>query len=618
MDLRAAAGRVVGGVAGMRIGPHRRLDVALLLVGALLVGGAAAIGAVVGDGERVTGLWAGAVIGSDGRAGIVEVIDYDFGTKQRHGIFRDVPGLSPDAQVVVSSATAPSDMTLENLGSAVRIRIGDPGRTITDRHRYKISYPLDNVAPQGRLVWDAVGTQWPVGIGNVEVHVVAPFRFEEARCMQGEAGAQRPCDFTQPEPGHLVATIRTLGAGQGATLSATGGRRLEVAPRLLVPSSGLPADATSGAPLAGLVAAAAALAGAILVSWLVRRAGREHVARGGPADAAGPDPNGEVGVDAAKLGSLATVEPSPPTELTAAQGGVLQAESVRQNHKVAWLMGAAVDGYLDIVGDERQVILERLPRQDGSATARLLDTAFPVSSTSLTLGSYNPLFATAWRGIGDELAAWQQTSGLWDPAGDLQRRLARLLGGVVAVGGLVIAGVGGALANRSGWVWLALLVWGALLAGAGLAAVVRAWELRVRTPLGSALWLRVESFRRFLAASETRHVEEAAERGVLSDYAAWAVALGEIDRWSRLVAASARCACDPVGTRYSSIAPWLPLAALASTLVPRSSSTGSRYWGWSGGDSGWSGGDSGWSGGGGDSGGGGGGGESGGGGGGSW
>jgi hypothetical protein len=35
--------------------------------------------------------------------------------------------------------------------------------------------------------------------------------------------------------------------------------------------------------------------------------------------------------------------------------------------------------------------------------------------------------------------------------------------------------------------------------------------------MGSGLWLRVESFRRFLAGSEAHHAEEAAKRGVLDD-----------------------------------------------------------------------------------------------------
>src|SRR5262249_36759523 len=184
--VRATATQVVASAAGMRIRAHRRLDMVLLLIGVLLVGGAAAFGAVAGDSERVTGLWAGAAIGSDGRAGVVEVIDYDFGTEHRHGIFRDVPGLSANAQVAVSSATAPSDMVVEDGRSATRIRVGDPARTITGRHRYKIAYSLDGVAPGGRLAWDAVGTEWPVGIGNVEIHVVAPVEFQGARCVQGE------------------------------------------------------------------------------------------------------------------------------------------------------------------------------------------------------------------------------------------------------------------------------------------------------------------------------------------------------------------------------------------------------------------------------------------------
>ena len=46
----STATQVMGRVAGMRIRAHRRLDMVALLVGALLVGGAAAIGAVVGIG----------------------------------------------------------------------------------------------------------------------------------------------------------------------------------------------------------------------------------------------------------------------------------------------------------------------------------------------------------------------------------------------------------------------------------------------------------------------------------------------------------------------------------------------------------------------------------------
>ena len=40
------------------------------------------------------------------------------------------------------------------------------------------------MAVDGRLAWDAVGAAWQVPIGEVEVHVVAPFEFTEVRCVR--------------------------------------------------------------------------------------------------------------------------------------------------------------------------------------------------------------------------------------------------------------------------------------------------------------------------------------------------------------------------------------------------------------------------------------------------
>jgi Predicted membrane protein (DUF2207) len=347
----------------------------------------------------------------------VEVIDYDFGSEQRHGIFRDVPGLASDAQVLVASATAPDDVWISWYESLPRIRIGDPARTIGGRHRYRIQYPLDAVAPGGRLAWDAVGTEWLVGISNVEVHAVAPFEFQGARCVRGQTGSQQRCDIAQPEPGHLVVRIRALDPVEGATLYATAGRRLEIAPALPVPSSTSPVDPASGVLRAGLLAVVVALVAGGVTSLLVRRAGRERVAAGGAAAAAfagSAEEAREVRVDIEKLASLATVEFTPPPGLTPSQGGVVLDEGVQEEHQVAWLIAAAADGYLDIEGDRQAVTLVRLPHQDGSATTRTLDTAF-AGDTHLTLGTYKPSFATAWRQIGEDLAAWHRSR--WGGAG---------------------------------------------------------------------------------------------------------------------------------------------------------------------------------------------------------
>jgi hypothetical protein len=544
----------------------------LLAVAVLVVGGVAAVGAAVGDDERITAMWAGAEVGAGGDARIVEAIDWDFGTTARHGIFRDVPGLEPDAPVSVSSATAPDNVQVSGSSQQTRIRIGDPDRTIKGRHRYVVGYPLGGVAPGGRLAWDAVGTSWPVSVTDVEVHVVAPFQLQDVRCVQGAVGADTPCQATQPAPGHLVARVDALSPNEGVTLYANAGSRLAAAPALPAPPSGAPDDPGTGVLLPGLLATAVALAGAAATSRLVRLAGRERVAAGGPADSAWGGRSGEIRIDADKLASLATIEFVPPAELTPAQGGVVLAEGVRDEHKVAWLIGAAIDGYVDLERSNRSTVtLARLPRRDGP-TAYTLDTAF-AGRERLLLGIYDEHFARAWEAVGGELKAWQRSSGLWDPAGGQRRILALVLGGVLALAGLVAAAAGAAAANRWGAAWLLLVAFGALLAGAGLAAAVRSWELRVRTAAGSGLWLRVESFRRFLAASEAHHADEAAKRGVLREYTAWAVAVGEIDRWSRVVAASA-AARDPATVHYATIAPALYTAASATSTEPSSSNGG--------------------------------------------
>ena len=59
-----------------------------------------------------------------------------------------------------------------------------------------------------------------------------------------------------------------------------------------------------------------------------------------------------------------------------------------------------------------------------------------------------------------------------------------------------------------------------------------------RSATGSALALRAESFRRFLAASEGKHVDWAWKQGLLREYSAWAVALGAADAWGKALAAS--------------------------------------------------------------------------------
>ena len=95
----------------------------------------------------------------------------------------------------------------------------------------------------------------------------------------------------------------------------------------------------------------------------------------------------------------------------------------------------------------------------------------------------------------------------------------------------------------------------------------------MRTPLGSGLWLRIESFRRFLAQSEGYHAEQAAARGVLREYTAWAVAVGEVDRWTRAMASASNIP-DQSALSYAYLYPLLLASTSSASTAPSSSGGG--------------------------------------------
>jgi hypothetical protein len=217
------------------------------------------------------------------------------------------------------------------------------------------------------------------------------------------------------------------------------------------------------------------------------------------------------------------------------------------------------------------VRIDRLAPGDES-TRPVLDAAFGGRS-SIELGSYDKTFASGWSQLGTALETWKRDSGLWDPRSDRRVIAARVLGVLLGILALVAVGVGAALASRYHPGWLVLVALGALGAGIGWGATLRAWELRVRTPLGSATWLRVESFRRFLHESEAQHAEDAAARGVLREYTAWAVAVGEIDRWKHAVEASTVIP-ESAGLGYVYLAPALASSTSHASTAPSSSGSG--------------------------------------------
>ena len=578
---------------------RRRNSVIGFVALALVIGAVVGVVTVLGRPEAVRQLWATATIDAQGNATVTESIDYHF-SSERHGIYRVLPDVpySDAGEVRVGSDT--SDQTLITPeGSGIRLRIGDPDVKVSGDHHYDITYPLDTVRLTGGAYgWNGVGTSWDVPVEHAELDLVAPWTWVSPSCVSGTRGSVDPCTITQPQPGHLVVSSGRHPSGDGVTIYATRGAALAKTPAPRTPTLLALTVPWWQRPLTlGVIAGVLVLAAELAMATLLRRKGRDWVMAGAAStgDAAGVAfgtgtgpgagaPAGAMRVDDTKLAEWATTEFAPPKGISAWQGGVLAAETPRPEHRVAWLLGTAVDGYIELDDQDPKAASIRPLRHDVDATTALLAVAFD-GRDEVALGKYDPHFASLWTSLTSMQKQWLRGSGFTDV--DADRRAGRCL--ALGVVGCIIAGpvmvIAAGLSTGRPLAALMAIVLGAMVGGCALGALLRAWELRVRTPAGSATWLRVESFRRFLANSEAHHVAEAAKRGVLREYTAWAVALDEVDHWSKMAEAAA-LPPETVGLHSALIAPAIAHSFSSTGTAPSSSGGGGGVGGGGGGGGG--------------------------------
>jgi hypothetical protein len=172
------------------------------------------------------------VINGDGSFDVTEDIVYDFGSQQRHGIFRYVPveyEYEPDpnyrrvtriTSISVDDGSERIPFTTSRRGTNLELKIGDPDELITGRHRYRIRYTVEgglNPQPQwDELYWNVTGNDWNVTILNASATVIAP-SIEMTDCFQGPTGSTERCLREDGQP-PVFRTSRFQGPGAGLTV----------------------------------------------------------------------------------------------------------------------------------------------------------------------------------------------------------------------------------------------------------------------------------------------------------------------------------------------------------------------------------------------------------------
>ena len=482
---------------------------------------------------------------------IREVVDEDFAGHTHHGYERIInTDFGAPIDIEASSPDANADVAVEAVETGDRVRLGDPGTTYSGQHRYVLAYTLPNAQlSTGKLALDIIGDPRKpeeFETGRFEV-VVTGLELDNPTCNAGKVGTSGGCTLARDGDVYR-AVISPLKAGEGITIGGTITGAIPVAEPADPPlpkrrSNNRLALALATIPL-GLITIAAVYASA-------RRRGRNEVFAGGAADAAygslpvprsDAPPRAEVRmVPDSKMAELATIEFVPPKGIDPWQGAVLLSERFDRTTVAAWVSGLVAKEVITLTEDDG-ITIHRGPKYDSldADTKTLVDQMLDYKD-ELKLGTYNANFGKAWSQVWTLERDGIARSGWWKrlpPGSARQGGAATKFVGLVVVAFLLF-GAGSFITALIGMFRgrvLALIF--AVLVSFVAAHFVYSVLLPARSATGSALALRAESFRRFLAASEGKHVDWAWKQGLLREYSAWAVALGAADAWGRALAAS--------------------------------------------------------------------------------
>jgi hypothetical protein len=516
---------------------------------ALVVAGTGAT-ATAQSSERIRSYDVTIEIQPSGSLRITERIDYDFGANERHGIYRDVPErlqydetndrVYPiDVLAVSASPGTPAQYSEEHEGGMLRIRVGDPERTITGRHRYAIVYRVDGALngfpDHDELFWNAIGADWDVPIDRARVSVTAPGQIRRVACFAGLSGAKGGCakssidgssaSFAQPglEPYQALTVVVSLPKGVVAE------------PRPILVERWSLARAFSLTPV---TAAASVFLLVLAVGLFLRLAwttGRDRRFAAGAVDVlmGAPEGTAEQAVPLFESGG-APVEFAPPESLRPGQVGTLMDEVANPLDVTATIVDLAVRKYLVIeeipkhgwfgkpdwrLKKVREADAELLPYE-----RRLLDGLFE-GGDEVELSELKTAFVQRLHGVQDALYDDAVRRGWFVGRPDQVRR--RWTG--IGIGVLVVGGVLEFAAVR--WTHLGLVPIAVIVLG--LLITAAAPSMPRRTAKGTGLVRRVHGFRTVIATAETHLSRWAEQENVFTRYLPYAIVFGLTEKWAK-------------------------------------------------------------------------------------
>ncbi|HSH33680.1 MAG TPA: DUF2207 domain-containing protein [Actinomycetota bacterium] len=504
--------------------------------------------------EQIDGYDVAIELRTDGSLRITEVIDYDFGVTEHHGIFRDVPTrvhyddtydrVYPlTVESVSATGGASADYTTERDGSLTRIKIGDPEETVSGDHRYTIVYTVEGAtngfSDHDELYWNAIGDEWPVSIDDVTVQVEAPGDITDSLCFQGPERSTLPCDGQKVRGAGATFRQQHLDPYSGVTIVLAFPKGVLDAPAAILEERWSVSSAFRLTPVTGGVSGALLLlivGGAAVTLW---RTGRDRRYQGSPIDQVMGNPTGDdEAVPIFDADSEAPVEFAPPGDMRPGQMGTLVDEQANTLDVSATIVDLAVRGFLMIqeipnegwFGKPDWTLIKLEESEAGLLTyeRRLLNALFRDGS-EVTISDLRNTFAARLEGVEESLYVDVVNRGWFRSRPDKVRSTWQARGVVALILGAALTFV---LARWTHWglVGIPLILGGLLL-------VIFAKRMPARTASGTAMLRRVRGFRRVIETAETHMSQWAEKEMIFTTFLPYAVVFGCTDKWAKAFAA---------------------------------------------------------------------------------
>lgn len=477
-------------------------------------------------------------IQNDGRVLVEEGIDVDFNTLEKHGIYRDIPYIYTnkdgskhytrvDVKRVLRDGQNERFEKL-NEGDFIRIKIGDPNKTISSKHKYLISYVAEGVLmpyeDYDEFYWNVTGFYWDVPIRVVSANVWLPTdSIKQIACYEGFQGSTKPCQQKNINGFQASFSSRDLNTNEGLTVSV--GYQKGLVPIIRVPRPKTFFERFFE-PQNILVFLVSLVSGVGIIFMIWYKNGRDYWS-GLPLLLS-------QGISQAKIKPIGAketivVEYEPPDKLPPAIVGTVMDERADTLDVSATIIDLATRGYLSITEQTKKWIFgstDYIFKHKGKDTSKLY--------------SYERLLINSLFETGVEVRMSRLRRTFYDELAEVKKQLysdvmklklfvenpesTRTKYIIIFIGVLVACGVLFFLQLENGSPFIAAISAG--LMGSGLVGFIFSGFMPRRTANGRELYRRIRGYRLFMSGAEKYKQRFFEKKNMFNEILPYAIVFG--------------------------------------------------------------------------------------------